>query len=137
MTSWREELADLIKSKAEREAEEAKRKRKRLDQALKVADEALESALDGLRFTNEQLQNKSQPSRLAELDGCHTLQMHEQSIAVGLSRDDAILRVVFNNGRPREFDFAKDRHLSPKDVEDYVGRRAVEFVRAAQKTDPW
>jgi hypothetical protein len=39
--------------------------------------------------------------------------------------------------KPREFDFAKDRHIAATDVEEYVGRRAVELVRLAQKATPW
>ena len=65
------------------------------------------------------------------------MSLNELRLSVGLSRSDAVLKVTFNDGRPREFDFAKDRHLSPKDVEEYVGRRAVELARAAQKANPW
>jgi hypothetical protein len=137
MAGWRDELSEVIKTKDEREVEEAARKRKRLVEALGVGDEALERALEGLKYAHEQLQNKSQPSSLSEQDGVHALRMHEQHITIALQRDDAILKVVFNDGRPREFDFAQDRHMSPKDVEEYVGRRAVEFARAAQKTNPW
>jgi hypothetical protein len=135
--SWRDELSEAVKSKAEREAEEAERRTKRLVEALSVADEAMELARDGLQFAHEQLQSKKQPSRLSEHNGSYKLSIRELSIAVDLSRDDAVLKVTFNDGRPREFDFAKDRHLSSKDVEEYVGRRAVELARAAQKAKPW
>jgi hypothetical protein len=137
MGNWREELIDVVKSQAEREAEEEARKAKRLAEALKVAEEALQKATDGLRFTNEQLKSKSQPAKLEEKSDDISLMMNDLSLSVGLSRSDAVLKVVFNEGRPREFDFAKDRHLSAKDVEEYVGRRAVEFARAAQKSNPW
>jgi len=137
MAGWRDELVEAIKSKQEREAEEAERKRKRLEEALEVADEALTRAAGALEFVSEQLQSKSQPVTLSASDGDHCLKMHDYSLTVGISRDDAILKVTFNDGRPREFDFAKDRHLSPKDVEEYVGRRTVEFARAAQKSNPW
>jgi hypothetical protein len=141
MANWRDELMDIIKTQTEREAEEEDRKRKRLEEALAVALDALEKARDGLRFANDQFKAKQQSSSLSE-DGdklCLKLTSApaELSLAVGLSRDDAILRVMFNEQRPREFDFAKDRHLAPKDVEEYVGRRAVELARAAQKARPW
>ncbi len=137
MANWRDELVEVVKSKTERESEEADRKKKRLEEALKVAEEALAKAAEGLRFTDEQLKSKSQPSKLAEVGDDISLQMSELSLAVTLSRDEAVVKVTFNEGRPREFDFAKDRHLSAKDVEEYVGRRAVELARAAQKTHPW
>ncbi|MEM9693233.1 MAG: hypothetical protein AAGA56_11855 [Myxococcota bacterium] len=137
MAQWREELIEAIKSKAERDAEEAERQRKRLEAALAVADEAMGGALDGLSFVEQQLKGKSQPVALEKGKGSHRLQLHEQSLEVSVSRDDAVVKVSFNGGRPREFDFAKDRHLAPKDVEEYVGRRAVELARSAQKTHPW
>lgn len=137
MADWRDELVEAIKSSAEREAEEAERKRKRLEAALTIADEAMEKALVSLRFVEEQLKGKKQPVELSEVDGGHRLVLHGFSLQATLSREDAVLQVVFNEGRPRDFDFAKERHLAPKDVEEYVGRRAVELARAAQKEHPW
>ena len=137
MSNWRDELIEVVKSKAEREAEEEKRKAKRLAEALHVAEEALAKAVDGLRFANEQLKSKSQPAELSENGDNLALSMNELKLTVGLTRSDAVLKVTFNDGRPREFDFAKDRHLSARDVEEYVGRRAVELARAAQKANPW
>ncbi len=137
MANWRDELIDVVKSKSEREQEDEERRKKRLAEALEVAEQALAKAADGLRFADELLKSKSQPSNLAEKTDDVSLQMNELSLGVALSRADAILKVTFNDGRPREFDFAKDRHLSVKDVEEYVGRRAVELARAAQKTTPW
>lgn len=137
MASWREELVEVVKSQSEREQEERERQQKRLKEALEVADEAMTQAVEGLQFVNQQLKSKSQPSSYDQAEGHHTLALHDQKLAVGLSRDDAVLKVIFNDSRPREFDFAKDRHLSPKDVEEYVGRRAVELARAAQKQNPW
>ena len=118
-TTWRDELVEVIKSKAEREAEEAERRRKRLEEALSVADEALGQAKDSLGYAHE------------------ALVLGDQSVRVSLSRETAVLEVGFNDARPREFDFSKDRHLAPRDVEEYVGRRLVELARAAQKADPW
>jgi hypothetical protein len=137
MSTWRDELTEAVKSQAERDAEEAARKQKRLTEALTIADEALDKASEGLRFANEQFQSKAQSCSLDTTDGGLTFTMGELSIAVRLERDVAVLKVTFNDGRPREFDFAKDRHLSPRDVEEYVGRRAVELARAAQKANPW
>ena len=137
MSGWRDELIEAIKSKNERDAEEEARRKQRLEAALEVADAALEKAEEGLRFADEQLRAKQQPVKLHKKNGEVALEMHDQRLSVLLSRDDAVLRVSYNDGRPREFDFAKDRHLSPKDVEEYVGRRAVELARAAQKTNPW
>lgn len=137
MGNWRDELVEVVKSKEEREAEEAERQRKRLEEALEVADEAMKHALEGLRFAKDQFQSKKQPAKLKEGKGEHVLTLNDLSLSVSLARESAVLEVNFNEGRPREFDFAKDRHLSPKDVEDYVGRRAVELARTAQKTTPW
>lgn len=137
MSNWRDELVEVVKTQAEREAEEQKRKAKRLAEALEVAEAALAKATEGLRFANEQLKSKRQPATLTENPDALTLTMNDLKLTVGLTRDDAVLKVTFNDGRPREFDFAKDRHLSARDVEEYVGRRAVEFARAAQKANPW
>ncbi len=137
MANWREELVETVKSKEEREAEEAARQRKRLEAALEVADAAMTQAREALGFAHEQLESKKQPSAFADEAGALRLSLNELSIAVDLSRDDAVLKVTYNEGRPRDFDFAKDRHLAPKDVEEYVGRRAVELARAAQKNSPW
>ena len=49
----------------------------------------------------------------------------------------AVIKVTFGEGKPREFDFAKDRHIAPADVEEYIGRRSLELVRAAHKAHPW
>ncbi len=45
MENWREELTEVVKSKAEREAEEEERRNKRLVEALSVADEGMAQAL--------------------------------------------------------------------------------------------
>jgi hypothetical protein len=137
MNNWRDELVEAIKTAEERQAEELDRKRKRLEEALQVADEALSQARNGLRFAGEQLKSKNQPASVSEAEGRCALELRELSVAVELNREEAVVKVVFNQQRPREFDFSKDRHLSPKDVEEYVGRRAVELARAAQKADPW
>ncbi|RLB55890.1 MAG: hypothetical protein DRI90_19110 [Deltaproteobacteria bacterium] len=137
MENWRDELSEAVKSKTEREAEDEARKKKRLAEALEVADEGLALALQGLQFSDELLQTKGQQASLQEQDGRHVLALSDLSVAVELSRDDAILKVSFNDARPREFDFCNDRHIAPRDVEEYVGRRIIELARAAQKAKPW
>jgi hypothetical protein len=137
MSTWRDELIEAVKTKAERDAEEDEKRRKRLDEALKIADEAMLKAFEALEFARDTLVKKSQPVSLKKEGGGGAFELHGQSLAVGLNRTEARLEVSFNGGRPREFDFGKDRHISPKDVEEYVGRRAVELARAAQKAKPW
>lgn len=137
MPHWREELIEATKSKAEREAEEQERHRKRVEEALTTAEAAMKLAVDALRFVEESLRNKSQPAALLdEADACK-LSLGELSLGLELVRDSAVLRVIYADGKPREFDFAKDRHIAPVDVEEYVGRRSVELVRSAQKAAPW
>ncbi|MBI4953633.1 MAG: hypothetical protein HY908_16530 [Myxococcales bacterium] len=136
-TTWREELGEACKSRAERDAEEKERQRKRVEEALRVADVAVEQAQDALRFASSKLQDKGQPAALADGGGGLCLTLSDQRLAIELDRATAVVRVLFNEARPREFDFAKDKHIAPKDVEEYVGRRAIELVRAAQKQTPW
>jgi uncharacterized protein YdbL (DUF1318 family) len=137
VNSWRNELLEVAKSKADREAEDKERHRKRIAEALEVADEAMSQALDGLRFAVELLQTKEQQSALVEDGGEHRFELHGSKVVLSLDRETAVLAVQTNEGRPRDFDFAKDRHLAPKDVEEYVGRRLIELARAAQKENPW
>lgn len=137
MQSWRDELRQVTKSRAEREAEEEERRRKRIAEALEVADQAVADALEGLRFAAELIRDKGQEAKLTEGEGEHRLELLDGTVVVRLNRDTAVLEVQTNDGRPREFDFAKDRHLAPKDVEEYVGRRLIEVARAAQKAKPW
>jgi len=58
MDSWRDELTEAVKSKAEREAEEEARRQKRLAEALEVADEGMAKALESLRFADGLFQGK-------------------------------------------------------------------------------
>lgn len=135
--TWRDELKEAVKSKAEREAEEADRKRKRVEAALKVAEEALAQCSGGLEFVLQQLQGKQQPAKLSAGGDRRQLTLGEQGLVVELDRETAVLKVTLNDAKPREFDLAQDRHLAPKDIEEYVGRRAVELARAAYKANPW
>ena len=135
--SWRDELVEAVKTQAEREQEEKKRRQERLDAALAVADEAHEMVVEALEFAQQQISDKGQSSTLEPKEGALELALGELAINVTLTRDDAVLTVSYNQTRPRAFDFMHDRHLAPKDVEEYVGRRVVELVRAAQKEQPW
>lgn len=137
MPSWRDELMEAVKTKAERDAEEAARHRKRVEEALATAEAAMKLGAEALGFATEKLKEKGQEATLEEGDGLLKLSLQDITLRLELSRESAIIKVTFGDAKPREFDFAKDRHISPSDVEEYVGRRALEFVRSAQKTFPW
>lgn len=137
MTTWRDELLEAIKTQAERDAEEAAKRKKRLEEALAIADVALEKAREGLVFAHEQLVSKGQSPTLEREGERSTLTFGGQSLAIDVDRSEGVLQVSVNGGRPKEFDFAKDRHIAPKDVEEYVGRRTLELVRAVHKIAPW
>jgi hypothetical protein len=135
--SWRDELIEAVKTKAEREAEELERHRKRVEEALATADEAMKAGMEALRFASDKLKEKGQQSAIEESADSIKLSLHDLALKLELSRESAIIKMTFGDAKPREFDFAKDRHISKSDVEEYVGRRALEFVRSAQKASPW
>jgi hypothetical protein len=135
--NWRDELIEAVKTKAERDAEERERHRKRVEEALTTAEAAMTLGVEGLRFAREKLLEKEQPVELTEQGDSYRLTLRDVSLSMELSRESALIKVTFGDGKPREFDFAKDRHIAPADVEEYIGRRALEFVRAAQKGSPW
>lgn len=150
MPNWRDELIEAAKTKAEREAEETARQKKRVQEALTGAEAALRAGANALTFAVEQLRLKLPEAELRTEDDRHELAVTRPAggeiegdgmttfrLVLELSRETAILKVSFADGKPREFDFTKDRHISAADVEEYVGRRAVELVRAAQKVAPW
>jgi len=137
MASWRDELIEAVKSKAERDAEEAARHRKRVEEALATAETAVTLGLEALRYTRDRLRDKEQPAELAEEKDRFRLSLYDLGLTVELLRESAVIRITFGEGKPREFDLAKDRHIAPADVEEYLGRRSLELVRAAYKTHPW
>lgn len=137
MASWRDEIIEAAKSKAEREAEEAARQKKRVEEALGTARASLDLAIEAIRFTRDRLADKAQDAKLDESPSGAKLSLREHSLQVELSEESAVLKVSLGEAKPREFDFAKDRHIAPADVEEYVGRRALELVRNAQKTSGW
>jgi len=135
--NWRDELKQSVKGKAEREAEEKERHRKRVEEALTTADVAIGLAKEALVFARDTLVSKDQEASLEDVNGTVKLALRSLTLAVGLDRETAIIKINLAEQKPREFDFAKDRHIAAADVEEYVGRRAVELVRAAQKSEPW
>ena len=137
MASWRDELIEAVKTKGEREAEELARHKKRVEEALTTAEAAIKLGAEGLRFTCEKLKEKEQPGVFTESQDAFKLTIHEHSLTLELSRESAVIKITFGEGKPREFDFAKDRHIAPADVEEYIGRRSLELVRAAHKSHPW
>jgi hypothetical protein len=137
MASWRDELIEAVKSKAERDAEEAARHRKRVEEALATAETAVSLGVEALRYTRDRLRDKEQPVNLAEDKDHYRLTLRELALTLELVRESAVIKVTFGEGKPREFDLAKDRHIAPADVEEYMGRRSLELVRAAYKTHPW
>jgi hypothetical protein len=137
MASWRDELVEAVKSKAERDAEEAARHKKRVEEALATAETAMNLGLEALRYTRDRLRDKEQPAELSEEPDHYRLTLRAVTLALELSRDTAVIKVTFGEGKPREFDLAKDRHIAPADVEEYMGRRSLELVRGAYKSTPW
>jgi hypothetical protein len=137
MPSWRDELIEAVKTKAEREAEEQARHKKRVEEALATAEGAMGLGVDALRYTAEKLKEKGQAVELADEQDKHRLKLGDLTLTLELVRESAVIKVTFGEGKPREFDLAKDRHIAPTDVEEYMGRRALELVRAAYKASPW
>jgi hypothetical protein len=137
MASWRDELVEAVKSKAEREAEEAARHKKRVEEALATAETAMGLGAEALRFTRDRLREKEQPAELSEEKDRHRLALFDIALTLELVRESAVIKITFGEGKPREFDLAKDRHIAPVDVEEYIGRRSLELVRAANKGHPW
>jgi hypothetical protein len=137
VAGWRDELIEAAKTKAEREAEEQARHRKRVEEALQTAETAFGLATEALRFTCDRVREKGQDAQVSEQADAHELNLGDHKLRVELVRDSAMIRVTSGQGKPREFDFAKDRHIAPADVEEYIGRRSVELVKGAQKSSPW
>jgi hypothetical protein len=137
MPSWRDELIEAVKSKAEREAEEAARHKKRVEEALATAENAMNLGVGALRYTRDKLAEKGQAVVLDEQADKFKLTIGELSLTLELVRESAVIKATFGEGKPREFDLAKDRHIAPADVEEYMGRRSLELVRAAYKATPW
>src|SRR5256885_7991038 len=110
MVSWRDELNEAVKSKAEREAEEQARVRKRVEEALATATQAMNLGAEALAFANQRLNEKGQAAEHQVQGDVAKLKLTDQSVTLELVRDAALVRITFGDQKPREFDFAKDRH---------------------------
>ena len=137
MASWRDELTEAVKSQAERKEEEERRHKQRVQEALATALAAMELGVKALTYTHDKLKEKGQPAKLVTEGDKTVLELGSQLLSLELVRESAVLKATFGEGKPREFDFAKDRHIAAPDVEEYMGRRALELVRAAYKAAPW
>jgi hypothetical protein len=135
--NWRDELIEAVKTKREREEEETARQRQRVLEALASAESALGLAIEAIEFARDRISEKEQQPSLERTETGARLGLGSLALGVELDRATAVLKVTYLEGKPREFDFARDRHIAPTDVEEYVGRRAVELVRSAQKAAPW
>ncbi len=146
MPNWRDELIDAVKTKAEREAEEAEKHKQRVSEAMTSAEAALKLGVEALTFASERVKEKGKASEVTsslhavkftmqgpEANGGPTTMM----ISADLDPATAIIKVTYQDAKAREFDFARDRHIASADVEEYLGRRVVELIRAAQKAAPW
>lgn len=147
MANWREELTEAVKTKAERDAEEAARVKQRVQEALGTAEAAFGLAMDALRFATDKIADKGKPVKLdlapgdpspgAKLVIEQTGELGALVLGLSIDRETAVVKAFIGETKPREFDFAKDRHIAASDVEEYVGRRVIELVRAAQKASAW
>jgi hypothetical protein len=137
VANWRDELIEAVKTKVEREAEDAEKQRLRVREALTSAEAALKLGADALGFAVERVKEKGQEASLDVAVHAVKLVLGNLSLAADLDPTTAIIKVTYLDAKAREFDFARDRHITAADVEEYLGRRVVELVRAAQKANPW
>ena len=102
MANWRDELTEVVKTKAEREAEEKERHRKRVEEALTSAEAAMQLARDGLVFTRDRVVEKGQPCALEDTKDALRSPCASGAV-VGCRPGDAIIKVTFIEGKPRDF----------------------------------
>jgi len=149
--NWRDELIDAVKTKAEREAEEAEKHKQRVREAMMSAEAALKFGVDALTFASERVREKGKASSIEASEHAVKFTMEgpaapaaagappaptTMSLAADLDPSTAVIKVTYQDAKAREFDFARDRHIAAADVEEYLGRRVVELIRAAQKASP-
>ena len=137
MPNWRDELIEAVKTKAEREAEEAEKHRVRVREALTSAEAALKLGAEALVFASERVKEKGQEAALEVSEHLVKFSIGALALVAELDTTTAIIKVSYLEAKAREFDFARDRHIASADVEEYLGRRVVELVKAAQKANPW
>jgi len=135
--NWREELIEAVKTKAEREAEEAEKQRQRVREAMTSAEAALALGAEALGFALERIKEKGKEVSLEVAPHAVKFTLGSTALSADLDPATAIIKVSYLDAKAREFDFARDRHIAAADVEEYLGRRVVELVRAVQKATPW
>lgn len=137
MPNWRDELVEAVKTKVEREAEEAEKHRQRVREALTSAEAALKLGAEALVFAAERVKEKGREVSLDVTEHKALFTLDGMALIAELDTSTAIIKVTYLEAKAREFDFARDRHIASADVEEYLGRRVVELVKAAQKANPW
>lgn len=137
MANWRDELIEAVKTKVEREQEEAEKQRLRVQEALGAAEAALSLGATALQFAHEKIKEKGQETTFEQTADVARLSIGKHTLHAELDRLTAVIKVSFREAKAREFDFARDRHIAAADIEEYLGRRSVELVRAIQKETPW
>jgi len=135
--NWRDELIEAVKTKVEREAEEAEKQRQRVREAMTTAESALKLGAEALAFAVERVREKGKEATLDAAPHNVKFALGPMSIAADLDPTTAVIKVSYLEAKAREFDFARDRHIAAADVEEYLGRRVVELIRASQKATPW
>ena len=138
MPNWRDELIEAAKTKAEREAEELVRHKKRVEEALAGAEAAMAMAVDALRFARDRLKEKIGEVTLTEEADTYRLTVRELSLGLELSRESAIIKVTYVEGKPREFDFATmtgfqalegNEHMTAGEIEAKIREGYRRFYR--------
>ena len=109
-----DELNEAVKSKAEREAEEHARVKKRVEEALATATQAMNLGAEALAFASQRLNEKGQAAE-HQVQGDVAKLAYIRAVTLELVRESALVRITFGEQKPREFDFAKDRHIAPAD----------------------
>lgn len=137
MPNWRDELIEAVKTKAEREAEEAEKQRQRVREAMTTAEAAMKLGVDALEFAAERVREKGKEVSIEAAPHNVKFGLGAMALAAELDPSTAVIKVSYLEAKAREFDFARDRHIAAADVEEYLGRRVVELIRAAQKATPW
>jgi len=135
--NWRDELIEAVKTKAEREAEEAEKQRQRVREAMTTAEAAMKLGVDALEFAAERVREKGKDVSIEAAPHNVKFGLGPMALAAELDPSTAVIKVSYLEAKAREFDFARDRHIAAADVEEYLGRRVVELIRAAQKATPW
>src|SRR5258706_7781826 len=84
VAGWRDEITEAVKSKAERDAEEQARHRKRVEEALATADTAMRLAAEALGFTRDRLKDKGQVADIGQQKDQYRLALRDYSLSLEL-----------------------------------------------------